>query len=114
VRNLSLDKYKSRNAQKRGSSDSATVLLSELEDCIPSARNVEDEADGNELKHVIDSFLETLREEDTVFFMRRYWHGDQIAEIAKRHGVSIGKVKMSLHRTRKKLKEELGKRGYSI
>ena len=40
TRNLSFNKYKARSTQKRGGTD-IELLLSELEDCIPSSSSVE-------------------------------------------------------------------------
>ena len=40
TRNLSLDRYKSRKAAKRAGDETA-LLLSELEDCIPSGSSVD-------------------------------------------------------------------------
>jgi RNA polymerase sigma-70 factor (ECF subfamily) len=114
VRNISLNKYEARNAKKRGGrpeDGSATLMLSELEECIPSARNVEEEVDGNELARTIDEFLATVKQEDRFYFVRRYWHYCSVPEIARQFSVGESKVKVSLHRTRKKLKAYLEERG---
>jgi RNA polymerase sigma-70 factor (ECF subfamily) len=113
TRNLSLNRYKSKTAGKRGGGDTA-LLSSELQDCIPDSRQVEDVADNNELSKAIDDFLSTLKENNMVYFIRRYWHMDSPREIAEKFGVSEGKVLMSLVRTRKKMKEYLEKRGIAI
>jgi RNA polymerase sigma-70 factor (ECF subfamily) len=113
TRNLSLDRYKARKAQKRCGDESA-LLLSELEGCIPAAGNLENEVEDNELVRIIEDFLDSGRREDKIFFVRRYWHADSVAQIAKRYEVSNGKVKMSLMRTRKKMKAYLEERGISV
>jgi len=110
TRNLSIKKYRMSKAKKR-EGDETALLFSELENCIPSARTVEDEVDTNELSRTINSFLFTVKKEDRFYFVRRYWHNESIPEIAKQFGVGESKVKMSLHRTRKKLKSYLEKRG---
>jgi RNA polymerase sigma-70 factor (ECF subfamily) len=110
TRNLALNKYKSRNVQKR-SGDNTDLLLSELALCVPSDTDVESEVDAKELARIIDQFLITLRKDDRVFFVRRYWHTDSVPSIAKRFSVGESKVKMSLHRTRKKFKTYLEERG---
>ena len=71
VRNLSLDRYEKRNAQKRGGSG-ADLLLSELGDCIPTVLTVERQADSNELSRVIDDFLANLAKEKAAYFLCRY------------------------------------------
>lgn len=45
-------------------------------------------------------------------FMRRYWFGDSISDIAKNMECGESKIKMSLSRSRKILKEQLESAGY--
>jgi RNA polymerase sigma-70 factor (ECF subfamily) len=112
VRNLSLNRYKARNAQKRGgNADTTALLLSELEDCIPCRQNVAHEVENSDLVQIIRDYLSAIRHEDKMFFILRYWYGDSVAQIAQHFGASTGKVNMSLYRTRKKLKTYLEKRG---
>jgi RNA polymerase sigma-70 factor (ECF subfamily) len=59
----------------------------------------------------IDTFLTTVKREERLFFVRRYWYNDSVAKIALRYDVGESKVKTTLHRTRNKLKEELKKEG---
>jgi RNA polymerase sigma-70 factor (ECF subfamily) len=113
VRNLSLNRYKASRTQKRGGQEIA-LLFSELENCIPDVGNVESQVEVNDLMREIDEFLSTIREEDMIFFMRRYFYNDSVPQIVKQFNASEGKVTMSLHRTRKKLKSHLEKRGVSL
>ena len=110
TRNISLNRYKMQNAQKRGG-NTTTLLLSELTSCVPAARNVEDEIDDKALGQAINSFLDTIEKEDIAFFVSRYWYGYSVAQIAKQFNASQGKVKMNLMRTRNKLKIYLEKKG---
>jgi RNA polymerase sigma-70 factor (ECF subfamily) len=113
TRNLALDRYRKKTSQKRGG-DNAALLFSELEAVIPSSRNVENEVDLNDLSTAIEEFLKSRKKEDRVFFVSRYWYAETVPEIAVRFNTSVGKVTMSLHRTRKKLKTELEKRGFTL
>jgi len=113
TRNLSLDRHRKKNAQKRGGNETI-LMLSELESCIPTARSVEDEVDVNILAQAVDSFLSELRQEDRAYFMCRYWYTHSVSQVANQFNVGNSKVKMSLHRTRKKLKIYLEKRGITI
>ena len=63
------------------------------------------------LGEALNRFLRGLGEEPRRFFLRRYWYAESIREVAQACGVSESKVKMSLHRTRKKLREFLQKEG---
>lgn len=113
VRNLSLNKYESRKAAKRGSNE-IPLLLSELEGCIPSDSRVEKQVEDSELIRIIEEFLSSIKRDDEIFFIRRYWYNDTVPEIVRQFKANEGKVTMSLHRTRKKLKDYLEKRGISV
>lgn len=113
TRNLSLDKYKARKAQKRGEGETA-LLLSELDELIPSGSNVENAVDESVLGELIDNFLSGIGKDDRIVFVRRYWYGDSISDITQRFKVSESKIKTGLFRTRQKLKDYLEKEGVTI
>lgn len=113
VRNLSLDCYNRRFAQKRAGNE-FTVLLSELEECLPTAESVEKVLEDKEIAHQISTFLRTLSLEKQQIFVRRYYHCENIRKIAKHFGFSESKVKSSLFEIRKKLKKHLEKEGITI
>lgn len=88
-------------------------LTAELEQCIPDRRG-EGEWEVRELGRLLDDFLEGLPKESRRFFLRRYWFADSVRDIAQSCGVSEGKVKTSLYRTRNKLKQYLEKEGFAL
>ena len=47
-------------------------------------------------------------------FLRRYWYGESVAEVAQALGCGEGKVKSSLFRSRKALREYLEKEGIAV
>lgn len=102
TRNLALDRSDAARAQKRGGGQAALVL-EELEDCLPAPDGVEEQFDAAETARRISAFLRTLPEETRRIFVRRYWYCDPSADIAARLGISEAKVRVTLHRTRKKL-----------
>jgi len=115
TRNLSLNKYKQKNAQKRGGDENEVeVLLSELSDCIPSGSSVETEYDADMTAKAIDGFLRSVDSENRIVFVRRYWYADSVNSIAERFNISESKVKSMLFRTRNKLKTYLEKEGVLI
>ena len=69
------------------------------------------EADSRARSEALGRFLTGLGEENRRFFLRRYWYAESVREVAKTCGVSESKVKMSLHRTRKKLRAFLQEEG---
>ena len=112
VRNLSIAKYHKNTALKRNSIYDAA--LDELEECLASERNVEEEISAKELSCLIDHFLDTLNQGNRVLFVRRYWYSDSITDIAMRMKLSENNVYVRLSRIRGKLKLYLKKEGYEI
>ncbi len=110
TRNLSFDKWKYKNAMKRGSGG-MEVELEELLECIPAASSTEDAVEAAELERIINDFLHTLSEQECNVFLRRYWYVEEYNEIAKRYQMKLNTVKTSLFRTRKKLKNYLEQEG---
>ncbi|MBQ5749297.1 MAG: sigma-70 family RNA polymerase sigma factor [Oscillospiraceae bacterium] len=113
TRNLSFDRYKAANAQKRGGG-ALPAALDELHECIPSASSVEDAMDEKELARTIDAFLRTLPERECNIFLRRYWYADSIRTIAERMRLPENSVKSMLFRTREKLRAVLEKEGIAV
>ncbi len=113
TRNLSFNRYKHNNADKRGGSVISEVL-DELAECIPGKENVEQEIEYKELVKAIDSFLNTLSPEKRSIFICRYWYTDSISNIAKQFKIKENTVSMTLNRIRSKLKNYLAERGYNI
>ncbi|MCL2036591.1 MAG: sigma-70 family RNA polymerase sigma factor [Oscillospiraceae bacterium] len=109
ARNLSLKKYETQNAKKRGGG--FTAICEELNQCLPSPHDVEAEYDTREIGRLLDSFLRGVDNESQVIFVNRYWYGESIGAIAKRFEMSESKVKSNLFRTRNKLKSYLESEG---
>lgn len=105
VRNISLKSYYKNAAAKR--SGSYAVAMEEIEDCLADTSTVEIEADAEELKNLIERFLDTLDVENRVIFMRRYWFSDSVKEIAERMGITEKNASVRLTRIRRKLKDYL-------
>ena len=113
TRRISIDKYRKLNAQKRTNGE-LELSFNELEECIASETSVQDKIDEQHLVDSINSFLATIKKEDRKIFVCRYFYFDSIDDITKRFNCSESKVKMSLKRTRDKLKDYLIKEGYTI
>ena len=111
TRNLALDRVSRERAQKRGGGE-LTLMLSELSEVLEDS--VAEQAEEGEIGTAIDAFLRTLPKTERVVFVRRYFYGCSIAEIAKECGVGSSKIKSMLHRTRQKLRVRLQKEGINI
>lgn len=101
-------KLDQQHAAKR--SAELVELNEELVACLPRS-SAEDAFAAKELEEALQRFLETLPQDKRMIFLRRYWFGESIREIAKRYRISEGKVKTSLHRTRNTLRQYLKKEG---
>ena len=113
TRNLALDRYAYNQAEKR--STALTGAFEELEPFLPDAADsLQQAAECAELRQVLGAFLRRQTREARVFFVRRYWYGESIREVAQACGVSEEKVKASLFRTRNKLRAVLEKEGVFV
>ena len=102
TRNLAFDRYTALTAEKRGGGE-LPLVLDELRLCLPQSCMEEDLA----LTDALNRFLGGLKPEKRKIFMLRYWHVLPVEEVAKKLGVSQSKVKMTLLRMRKQLREFL-------
>lgn len=112
VRNLSLDRYDMMHADKRGNAQ-VGVLLDELAEVIADDK-VGSSQEARELSEILNKFLYEQKELTRKIFVRRYYFGYNITEIADKYSLSESKVKMTLLRTRNKLKDYLEKEGVTI
>ena len=113
TRNLALNRVERDSAQKRGGGQ-VTVAVEELSVCIPDPNTVERQLEDKELADALNRFLEGLPGETRRIFLRRYWQLCPVREIAAFYGISESKVKMSLLRTRGKLRAFLEKEGIGL
>lgn len=113
TRNLSLDRLKRYTAVKRGGGEVA-LSLEELDICIPDSITVETVWDHKALIHSLNVFLADLSPGVRKIFLKRYWEFNSIKEISNAYGITESKVKITLMRTREKLKHYLKQEGYFL
>lgn len=109
VRNLATGRYHKNTAQKRNSS--YDVALDELEDCLAARDGVEEHMDVQLLTELLNRFLAGLDRTNRVLFVRRYWYGDPVGELAKAARMQPNTVTVRLRRLREKLRQELEQEG---
>lgn len=68
--------------------------------------------DARELGRAIDRFLTLKSRESRYIFIRRYWYGDSVGEIARELRMKETAVSVRLNRMRNSLKEYLRREGY--
>ena len=108
TRNLSIDRWRSRNRYKRGGGE-IILALEELEGCVADSQTLEQAFERKQLALVFNRFLESLSETERQIFLCRYWYLDSISAIANYYSFSDNKVTSMLHRIRKKLRTALEK-----
>lgn len=113
TRNISINKYKSLTAEKRGRGD-LPMVLDELHETLAGHEKTESIVEDMVLIDVLNSFLGSMSKEKRMIFMRRYWYFSSIKEIARDFNIGESKVKMSLLRSRNELRELLEKEGIII
>lgn len=110
-RNIALKKLRANRAQMRLSA--YDVSLDELAGCVGDDSAWET-LDAKELGRAIDRFLDTQSKSSRVIFLRRYWFGDSVKDIARTMAMTEGAVSTRLNRTRSALKHYLNKEGYFL
>ena len=113
TRNLSINKWQAKGAARRGGGE-VDLMLSELEDCIPSKVGLEAEYESQVTQEAINLFLGNLDKVARTAFILRYFHGESIRNICERFHMSESKIKSVLFRTRKKLSAYMEKEGIII
>lgn len=113
TRNLALDAYRRRTAGSRGGGE-MTLALEELGECVPAAMGPEEQLEKMVLTDLINGFLDNLSPENRRIFLRRYWYLSSVREIAQDYGLTQSKVKMSLLRSRNRLRQALEKEGIPL
>lgn len=110
-RNLAINKWKSKTAARRGGGE-IDLMLSELEDCIPSKQHEPERAyETALLTQTINSYLASMEQTARIAFVLRYFHGESILSISEHFNISESKVKSMLFRARNKLAAHLEKEG---
>ena len=110
TRRLSIDRWRARNACKRGGGE-IVLALEELGECVSDGRSLESAVERKQLASACGRFLEGLPETERRVFLCRYWYMDSVAEIGEKFGFTASKVTAMLHRTRGKLRKALEKEG---
>lgn len=110
TRNLALDRRAAATAQKRGGGQ-AQLVLDELAECVAAGGSVEESFDAGETGRLIGEFLRTQPQQARQMFLRRYWYCDSTGDIAARFGMQENAVRVSLHRTRRRLAAYLAAHG---
>ncbi len=86
--------------------------INDYEAILPSISNIDEALQLKEQSVFIEDTLKSMKQEEYNIFMMFYYEGKKINEIAKILKISTSKVKVKLHRIRKKIKNSLKEGGY--
>lgn len=112
VRNLSINRWHHNRAQKRYAG--MEILLSELSDCIPDTETTEEILEAQILSGYISDWLDTLPDMERLLFIRRYWNGEELKQLASIIGTTPNKLAGRMFRLRKSLSAYLTEKGVAI
>ena len=112
VRNLSLKRWDREHRQKRDAG--LTTLLSELGDCLPAPDTVEKTLEAKELSAAIDGWLAGLSKVDRQLFLRRYWYGAPLQDLARERKLPPARMAQKMLRLRQSLRKALEKEGIGL
>lgn len=112
VRNTALNLYTKLHSQKRF--NGIEIMLDELSECVPSGVSLEKEIEDKEITIAINTWLKSISADERYLFIRRYWYGDAVNELAKQQKVSPHTMTQRLYRIREKLKNYFEKEGIAI
>ncbi len=104
VKNITRNKYRT------------TVINETIEDYendIKDNHTIEEIIEEREENKLIKDILIKMKKDEYDIFLMFYYEGKKIKEIAHKMDFSENKVKVILHRVRKKLKKSLKNRGYT-
>lgn len=107
-RNIALNRLRHDTALKRSGYE---VSLDELGNYL-AGPDLWETVSARDLGRSIDRFLNTLSKQSRIIFLRRYWFGDSVKDIAKDLELSESAVSVRLSRTRAALKQQLVLEGY--
>lgn len=113
TRRISIDRFRLKSRQKRIPSE-YMISLSELDECVSGGNPTEEIINVKLLADAIGVYLRTQKPEVRAAFLGRYYFLDPIKEVAAYCGMTEGKCKTLLHRTRLGLKDYLRKEGFDL
>ena len=112
VRRLSINKSRANNAWKRGKN--VQIVGEEFLSMIEDGTDLAAQFDAKRAGGLISAFLRASSKSDRKIFIMRYWLDMSIDQISSQTGFGESKIKVTLHRMRKKLAAELGKEGITV
>ena len=111
TRRQAIKKLRHNKAEKRGG---FSVVCEEFLSMLDDGTSLSELYEAKRAGEIINAFLGTLETADRRIFILRFWMGLGYADIARQVNCTESKVKVSIHRSRKKLAEMLEKEGITV
>lgn len=105
TRTLAISRWRGLHARKRGSD--MTLLLSELDECLPAPGDVEQTLAAKELSGLLSAWLRSLAGEERVLFLRRYWYGVSVKQLAEETECTENQMAQRMRKLRAMLRKRL-------
>ena len=112
TRTLAISRWRSLHAKKRDAG--MTLLLSELDECLPDPNGVEETVENRDLARLLSDWLRSLPREDRLLFLRRYWWGTAVRELAAEAGCTENQMAQRMRKLRAALRQKLEEEGISL
>ena len=112
TRAIAINRLRKKLQQKNGST--TCEFTAELQECIPAPGYAEEPIEADELRRLIEAFLDSCTQKQQNIFVRRYWYCDSIKQISESFKIPANTVKSILFRLREKLKLVLEEGGYHL
>ena len=111
TRNIAVDAIRKQTA--KGRKCEGTVLIDELVECLPDT-DIPDPVDDLTLREGLQSFFDSLSDEDRAIMVRRYYNGEPTEAISLALGLKHSTLRVRLHRLRERLREHLEAEGIGL
>ena len=112
TRNLAVSRFRFARSKKRYAGMES--LLSELEEVVPGGTSPEEALAGKELALCLQGWVDSLEREERQLFVRRYWHGVPVKQLAREAGISQNAMTLRLSRLRRSLWARLEQEGVEL
>lgn len=112
VRNRAINRWHENRAKKRNAG--MEELFDELAEALPSGQTVDRELESREISEEISAWLKALDRSDRSLFIRRYWYGMTLKDLAAETDIRPAKLAQRMHRLRLSLKAHLEERGITL
>lgn len=90
----------------------SSMEITQYEEDMIDHFNIDNIIEQREINNCIANNLKEIGEVEYLIFTKFYYEGKKVKQIAKEMNISVGNVKIKLHRTRNKMKEILKVGGF--